>query len=137
MKGIIVTPQVKNLVYDQLDFIGVSPRLKGYEYAAALVCKVLENPENLFCISYMYQVVGDTLETTGSRVERGIRHAVEATFNRIGITSPLWSWFSYVDPQKGKPTNKEFVATISKMVRKEISEVDSEIPGQTQIEGVN
>ena len=136
MKGITITPQIKRMVYDQLDYIGVSPAINGYEYLATLICKVLENPKNLHQITYMYQVVGAFWDKNRSQVERAIRAAIELVFNRMGIDSPLWVWFSYINPQKGKPTNKEFVATMVNMIRRELGEMESQLPGQTKIEEV-
>ena len=131
-----ITPQIKRMVYDQLDYIGVSPAIRGYDYLADLVCEVLKNPENLHCITYMYQVVGASWDKSGSQVERSIRHAIELVFNRMDIDSPLRVWFSYMDPEKGKPTNKEFVSTIVNMLKRDLREVESQLPGQTKIEGV-
>ena len=136
MKGITITPQIKRRVYEELDYIGVSPAIRGYYYLADLICEVLKDPKNLHCITYMYQVVGVSWDKNGSQVERGIRHAIELVFNRMGIDSPLRYLFSYMDPEKGKPTNQEFVATVANAVRRELVEIESQLPGQTKIEGV-
>lgn len=136
MKGITITPQIKRMVYDQLDYIGVSPALKGYEYLATLICKVLEDPRNLYQITYMYKVVGDIHGKKSTQVERAIRQTIEVVFDRMNINSTLWVWFSYISSQKGKATNKEFVATVANMVRRELGEIGSQLPEQTKIEGV-
>ena len=136
MESITITPQIKRMVYDQLDYIGVPPDLKGYEYLATLIGKILENPNNLYQITYMYTVVGDIHGGKGTQVERVIRQAIEVVFDRMSIDSPIWVWFSYINPQKGKPTNKEFVATVVNMIRRELEEVESPLPGQIKLEEV-
>lgn len=136
MKGITITPQIKRMVYDQLDYIGVSPAIRGYDYLATLICKILENPDNLHQVTYMYSVVSGFQGRNGAQVERSIRCAIESVFNRMDINSPLWIWFSYINPQKGKPTNKEFVATVLNMVRRELGEMESQLPGQTRMTGI-
>ena len=122
MESITITPQIKRKVYDQLDYIGVSPALKGYEYLATLIGKILENPNNLYRITYMYTIVGDIYGAKDTQVERVIRQAIEVVFDRMSINSPIWVWFSFINPQKGKPTNKEFVATVVNMIRRELQE---------------
>lgn len=137
MKSITkITPKIKNLIYDQLDFIGVSPALRGYEYLATTLGLVLQHPELKDSITHLYQIVGELHESTGSRVERSIRHAIEVVFNRMPMNSPNWVCFKYMSSDKGKPTNKEFISTMVNMVRKEISEMNPELPGQIQMEGV-
>lgn len=136
MESITITPQIKRKVYDQLDYIGVSPALKGYEYLATLIGKILENPNNLYRITYMYTIVGDIYGAKDTQVERVIRQAIEVVFDRMSINSPIWVWFSFINPQKGKPTNKEFVATVVNMIRRELEEVESPLPGQTKMKGV-
>lgn len=122
MKGIAITPQIKRMVYDQLDYMGVSPAINGYDYLVDMICKILQDPKNLHQITYMYQVVGASREKSGPQVERSIRHAIELVFDRMSINSPLWAWFSYMDPGKGKPTNKEFIATVVNILRRELEE---------------
>ena len=136
MKGITITPQIKRRVYEELDYMGVSPAIRGYDYLADLICKVLQDPENLHQITYMYQVVGASWDKNGSQVERAIRNAIELVFNRMGIDSPLRYLFSYTDPGKGKPTNREFIATVANVIRREWVELESQLPGQTKIEEV-
>ena len=135
MEGMTITHQIKRRVYEELDYIGVSPAIRGYNYLADLVCKVLQDPRNLHQITYMYQVVGASWDKNGSQVERAIRHAIELVFNRMGIDSPLRYLFSYMDSNKGKPTNQEFVATVTNAVRKGLEDEasSSEVPGQTCI----
>lgn len=134
MEGITMTPSVKRMVYDQLDYMGISPVIKGYGYIADLVCRVLENPDSLHRLVKLYEEVGVSQNSIGPRVERAVRHAIEAFFtNKMDPNNPMWAWFSYVSPSKGKPTNGEFIATVANQVRRDLEDraSDSEVPGQT------
>ena len=69
--------------------------------------------ENLSSITkFLYPAIAKKFDTTPSRVERAIRHAIEVVFNR-GDLELLLQYFGYsINPQKGKATNSEFIATI-------------------------
>ena len=65
----------------------------------------------------LYPTVASIYETTSSRVERAIRHAIEIAWDRGNIDT-LNSFFGYtVDTGKGKPTNSEFIALITDKLR--------------------
>ena len=65
----------------------------------------------------LYPTVARNYQTTSSRVERAIRHAIEVAWNR-GREEILNSIFGYtIDTNKGKPTNGEFIAMISDSIR--------------------
>ena len=65
----------------------------------------------------LYPTVAERFETTPSRVERAIRHAIEIAWDR-GNLDTLNSFFGYtVDTSKGKPTNSEFIALITDKIR--------------------
>lgn len=136
MKGIAVTPRIKGMVYDRLDFLGVSPANRGYDYLADLVCEVLNDPNSLHSITKVYNELGLANGSTGFSVERVVRHSIESLFNRMTPDSPIRVYFSYIDPEKGKCTNKEFIATVANLVRRDLMEdleENHEIPGQTKI----
>lgn len=136
MKSITVTPQIKRMVYDQLDYMGVSPANRGYDYLADLICEVLSDPNSLHHITNVYQVVGLANGSTGYRVERVVRHSVESLFNRMTSDSPIWGYFPYINPEKMKCTSKEFIATVANLIRRDLmedQEENHEIPGQTKI----
>ncbi len=67
----------------------------------------------------LYPMVAKKYQTTSSRVERAIRHAIEVAWDR-GNIELLNKLFGYsIDPRRGKPTNAEFVALIVDMLRHE------------------
>ena len=65
----------------------------------------------------LYPAVAENFETTSSRVERAIRHAIEVAWDR-GDVDILNSYFGYtIHNSRGKPTNSEFIAMISDRLR--------------------
>lgn len=103
--------------------IGVPAHIKGYEYlryALELTCTEREYLEDV--TKRMYPDIAKHFNTTASRVERAIRHAVEVAWDR-GDLDTLQSWFGWtVSNTKGKPTNSEFIARVSDSIRLEMAE---------------
>lgn len=78
----------------------------------------IENPEIINSVTkQLYPSVAHNFETTSSRVERAIRHAIEVAWDR-GDIDILNSYFGYtIHNSRGKPTNSEFIAMISDRLR--------------------
>ena len=78
----------------------------------------IENPEIINAVTkQLYPAVAKKYETTSSRVERAIRHAIEVAWDR-GDVDTLNSYFGYtIHNLRGKPTNSEFIAMISDKIR--------------------
>ena len=78
----------------------------------------IENPEIINAVTkQLYPAVAKKYETTSSRVERAIRHAIEVAWDR-GDVDILNSYFGYpIHTSRGKPTNSEFIAMIADKVR--------------------
>ena len=78
----------------------------------------IENPEIINAITKkLYPAVAKNFESTPSRVERAIRHAIEVAWDR-GDIEVLNSYFGYtIHNSRGKPTNSEFIAMISDKLR--------------------
>ena len=74
----------------------------------------IEDPEIIYAVTkQLYPSVAKQYETTSSRVERAIRHAIEVAWDR-GDVDVLNSYFGYtIHNTRGKPTNSEFIAMIS------------------------
>ena len=65
----------------------------------------------------LYPTIADNFQTTPSRVERAIRHAIEVAWSR-GRMETLDAFFGYtINTGKGKPTNSEFIALIADKIR--------------------
>jgi two-component system response regulator (stage 0 sporulation protein A) len=98
--------------------VGVPAHIKGYQYLRDAIMMVIEEPEMLNSITkILYPTIAKRNQTTPSRVERAIRHAIEVAWSR-GNMDIINALFSYtVSTGKGKPTNSEFVALIADKIR--------------------
>lgn len=102
--------------------IGVPAHIKGYLYLRESINIVINDIEYLGAVTKeLYPAVAEKFNTTPSRVERAIRHAIEVAWNRGNLES-IDQIFGYtVNNNKGKPTNSEFIALISDKLRLEAS----------------
>ncbi len=98
--------------------IGVPAHIKGYNYLREAIGLCIHDSEFINSITKMlYPTVAKNYQTTSSRVERAIRHAIEVAWGR-GSEEVLTELFGYtIDNNKGKPTNGEFIAMISDSIR--------------------
>lgn len=94
--------------------IGVPAHIKGYQYLRYAIIMTVENMEVINAVTkILYPEVAKHFNTTASRVERAIRHAIEVAWDR-GDLETLQKYFGYtVSNAKGKPTNSEFIAMIA------------------------
>lgn len=105
-------------VTDMIHEIGVPAHIKGYQYLREAIMMSVEDPEMLNSITkILYPSIAKKYQTTPSRVERAIRHAIEVAWSR-GKMETLDSLFGYtINIGKGKPTNSEFIALIADKIR--------------------
>ena len=98
--------------------IGVPAHIKGYQYLRTAIIMTVENNNLINSVTkILYPSVAKAYETTSSRVERAIRHAIEVAWDR-GDLDVLNSYFGYtIQNERGKPTNSEFIAMISDKLR--------------------
>ena len=98
--------------------IGVPAHIKGYQYLREAIQTTIEDRETNSAITkVLYPTIAKKYQTTPSRVERAIRHAIEVTFSR-GPVEPKEEMFGYtIGYGKGKPTNSEFIALIADRIR--------------------
>lgn len=108
-------------VTEILHEIGVPAHIKGYHYLRDSIIMSVEKPEIINAVTkQLYPSVAKKYETTSSRVERAIRHAIEVAWDR-GDIDVLNSYFGYtIHNDRGKPTNSEFIAMISDKLRLQI-----------------
>ena len=94
--------------------IGVPAHIKGYQYLREAIMIAVNDMDVINAITkVLYPQVAKTFQTTPSRVERAIRHAIEVAWDR-GDLETLQKYFGYtVSNVKGKPTNSEFIAMIA------------------------
>ena len=110
-------PQQENLqvrISNILTTLGCPAHLKGYPYLREAIAAVVNDMDVINAITkVLYPQVAKTFQTTPSRVERAIRHAIEVAWDR-GDLDTLQRFFGYtVSNTKGKPTNSEFIALIA------------------------
>lgn len=101
--------------------LGVPAHIKGYQYIRDAIMMVIEDMDAINSITkFLYPTVAKHYNTTSSRVERAIRHAIEVAWDR-GNPEILNELFGYtILSSKGKPTNSEFIAMIADKIRLEM-----------------
>jgi len=105
---------IESMVTNVIHEIGVPAHIKGYQYLREAIIIAVEDMDVINAITkVLYPQVAKTFQTTPSRVERAIRHAIEVAWDR-GDLDTLQRFFGYtVSNTKGKPTNSEFIALIA------------------------
>ena len=100
--------------------LGIPSHIKGYQYIRNAIGIIYERPETIVGITKeLYPELASKFDTTVSRVERAIRHAIEVSWNR-GDWDLMEEIFGHsVDIDKAKPTNSEFIVTIADKLRLE------------------
>lgn len=108
--------RVTNMIHE----IGIPAHIKGYHYLRDAIMMAVEDMDVLNAITkILYPTVAKKHQTTSSRVERAIRHAIEVAWSR-GKIDILDQLFGYtVSNGKGKPTNSEFIALVADTIRLE------------------
>ncbi|MBY2230126.1 sporulation transcription factor Spo0A [Clostridioides difficile] len=115
-----IETEITNIIHE----IGVPAHIKGYLYLREAIKMVIDNVELLGAVTKeLYPSIAKKFNTTPSRVERAIRHAIEVAWSR-GKVDTINQLFGYtVHNTKGKPTNSEFIAMIADKLRLEHSMV--------------
>lgn len=108
--------EITNIIHE----IGVPAHIKGYQYIRYAISMVVDDVDLLSAVTKeLYPAIAKKFNTTPSRVERAIRHAIEVAWNR-GKIDTIDRLFGYtVHTDKGKPTNSEFIAIIADKLRLE------------------
>lgn len=98
--------------------IGVPAHIKGYQYLRTAILMTITDSDIINSVTkVLYPSVAKKYQTTTSRVERAIRHAIEVAWDR-GDVDTLNSYFGYtIQNSRGKPTNSEFIAMIADNLR--------------------
>ncbi len=107
-------PSLEAVVTDIIHEIGVPAHIKGYQYLREAIIPTIQDMDVINAVTkVLYPEVAKKFNTTPSRVERAIRHAIEVAWDR-GDIETLQKFFGYtVSNIKGKPTNSEFIAMIA------------------------
>ena len=102
--------------------LGMPSHIKGYQYIREGITMIYNDPNIIGGITKeLYPELASKFDTTVSRVERAIRHAIEVSWN-IGNWDYMEELFGHsVDIDKAKPTNSEFIVTVADKLRLEFS----------------
>jgi two-component system, response regulator, stage 0 sporulation protein A len=106
--------EITNIIHE----IGVPAHIKGYIYLREAITMVVNNMELLSAVTKeLYPSIAKKYNTTASRVERAIRHAIEVAWSRgqVDIINKIFGYTVHND--KGKPTNSEFIAMVADKLR--------------------
>ena len=106
--------EITNIIHE----IGVPAHIKGYMYLREAITMVVNDIELLSAVTKeLYPSIAKKYNTTASRVERAIRHAIEVAWGR-GQVETINKLFGYtIHNDKGKPTNSEFIAMVADKLR--------------------
>ena len=118
MKNEYMEQNLENDVTQMLHEIGIPAHIKGYQYLRDAIVISVQDQEMLTSVTkILYPSIAKKHQTTPSRVERAIRHAIEVAWSR-GKMDTINDLFGYtVSTGKGKPTNSEFIALIADKIR--------------------
>jgi len=105
---------VTNIIHE----MGVPAHIKGYHYLRDAILEVIEDVNLLGAVTKeLYPAIAQKYQTTPSRVERAIRHAIELAWDR-GNVEMMTKFFGYtINLERGKPTNSEFIAMVADKLR--------------------
>ena len=111
-------PDLEAQVTKIIHQIGVPAHIKGYQYLRTAILMTIDDNDVINSVTkILYPTVAKKYQTTTSRVERAIRHAIEVAWDR-GDVDTLNSYFGYtIQNSRGKPTNSEFIAMIADNLR--------------------
>ena len=104
--------------------LGVPAHIKGYHYLRDAIISTVCSPDIMSSVTkVLYPSIAKKYDTTASRVERAIRHAIEVAWDR-GDIDVLSSYFGYtIQTSRGKPTNSEFIAMIADRLRLKLKKI--------------
>ena len=94
--------------------IGIPPHIKGYQYLREGIKMAIENPAIINSVTKeLYPEIGKKFNTTASKVERAIRHAIEVAWNRgrVDAINAIFGVRVYIGSER--PTNSEFIALVA------------------------
>lgn len=116
--NVVCDGDLEMMVTEIIHQIGVPAHIKGYHYLREAIILSVKDLEMINSVTkLLYPTVAKKNQTTSSRVERAIRHAIEVAWDR-GDVDVLNSYFGYtIHNGRGKPTNSEFIAMIADKLR--------------------
>lgn len=110
--------EVERCVAELMHEVGIPAHIRGYDYIRDSILLALQDRKMLKAITKeLYPTVARNNNTTASRVERAIRHAIEVAWGRgdIDVLNDIFRFT--VKSSKGKPTNGEFISMLAERIR--------------------
>lgn len=122
----VMRPNLEEMVTEIIHQIGVPAHIKGYHYLRDGIVLSVNDPNMINSVTkLLYPTIAKMNNTTSSRVERAIRHAIEVAWDR-GDVDVLNSYFGYtIRNSRGKPTNSEFIAMIADKLKLQLKKNQS------------
>ncbi len=118
----LVDNELKISVTKLLHELGVPSHIKGYQYIREGILLLYNNPDIVGGITKeLYPEIASRFNTSVSRVERAIRHAIEVSWNRGNLELMEEVFGHSVDYDKAKPTNSEFIVTVADKIKLEFN----------------
>lgn len=94
--------------------VGIPAHIKGYQFLREAIKLAIANPEIINSITKkLYPTIAEKYDTSASKVERAIRHAIEVAWNRGKIENINNLFGIKVYSSNEKPTNGEFIALVA------------------------
>ncbi len=116
--------QIQLRITEMLHHLGVPSQIKGYQYLREGILMLYESTHFIGGITKeVYPEIALRYQTTPSRVERAIRHAIEISWNRADLKTMDKMFGNSIDYDRAKPTNSEFMVTLSDALRLENNRV--------------
>ena len=113
----------EDLVRQILLELGSPEHLLGHPYVVQAVLLVVHDQMYINNITFgLYPQLAARFDTTAARVERAIRHLIEVTWTRGDVDVLMRYFGNTVSPDKGKPTNGEFIARMANVVKQRLRE---------------
>ena len=119
-----ITAKEKDLklsVTKLLHELGVPSHIKGYQYIREGILLLYNNSDIIGITKELYPEIANKYDTSVSRVERAIRHAIEVSWNRGNLDLMEEIFGHSVDYDRAKPTNSEFIVTVADKLKLEHS----------------
>lgn len=112
---------INNTILDILTELGTPAHIKGHPYLVTGLTLLVKDPNLVHAMTKeLYPAIAKEHDTTPSRVERAVRHAVEVTWDRSDLKILDRYFGNTVKSSKGKPTNSEFLAQMCNYIRREL-----------------
>ena len=113
--------EIENKVLEALKKLGIPAHIKGYRLLITAISIVIKDVSMLEKVTTeLYPIVAKIHNTTSSRAERAIRHAIETSFERADMDFVYKVFGETISKFKGKPTNSEFIAMVADNIRRNL-----------------